>query len=212
MITLTRASRRGFLLIENMIAMSIFSAISLALIMGFISLERSLTATTNFATNHTDAMRISDYLALDLRRALRITLPGPTATPTPIPGVPKIVATIVIPAYYNAEGGPQTPQLDGSGGVSYGSSGSQEEEIVYSLLNGTMYRQEGSAPALGIADNVSDFVFTVTDLGKVVTTKITFKPTFTSQGASQAAIEGTAVFNTTLLRNSRTEPSATPSG
>jgi hypothetical protein len=189
MIAPARTPAAGFLLYETMIAMTIFSAISLALIMGFISLERSLLATTNFATNHTDAMRITDYLALDLRRALSIQST-------------QNDATVVIPSYYDSAGGPQTPQLDSHGVVFYGTSGAQVT-IHYFLLNSTIYRQEGAAPPVGIAQNVSDFIFNVTDLGKVATTKITFKPTYVSSGPSQAAIEGTAVYNTVLLRNTR---------
>jgi type II secretory pathway component PulJ len=186
-----RHRRAGFLLYETMIGMAIFSAISLGLMMGFTSLERNLAATTDFATNHTDAMRISDYLALDLRRALSIQS---TQNDT----------TISIPAYYDINGNPQTPQLDGEGGVYYGSSNSTVQ-IRYYLFNSTIYRQQDSGTPVSIADNVSDFVFTVTDLGKVATTKITFKPIFRSSGASQAVIDGTAVYDTILLRNTRTD-------
>ena len=66
----TAASEHGFLLPEMMISIVVFSAISMGLLMGFVSLERNFAATTDFATNHADAIRISDYLALDLRRAL----------------------------------------------------------------------------------------------------------------------------------------------
>jgi type II secretory pathway component PulJ len=187
-IKLQQHPERAFLLYETMIAMSIFSAISLGLMMGFTSLERNLAATTSFATNHTDAMRISDYLALDLRRALSIQS---TQNDT----------TITIPDYYDASGNPQTPQLDAGGGVYYGSSGSSVQ-VRYYLFNGTIYRRQNSDAPIAIAENVSDFVFTVTDFGKVATTKVTFKPMFRSSGASQAVIDGTAVYNTTLLRNS----------
>ena len=186
-----KSSRGGYLLAETMISMSIFSAVSLALIMGFTSLERNFAATTDFATNHTDAMRISDYLALDLRSALSIEA---TANAT----------TISIPAYYDTQGNPQTPQLDGEGGVYYGSSDSVVQ-IRYYLFNGTIYRRQDSADPVAIADNVANFNFDVTDLGKVVTTRITFKPTFVSGGPSQTVIDATAVYNTTLLRNTRTD-------
>ena len=186
-----RAARSAFLLQETMIALTIFSAISLALLMGFTSLERNFAATSDFATNHTDAMRISDYLALDLRRALTVVSSQNNAT-------------ITVPSYYDNQGNPQTPQLDGEGGIYYGSDGSSVT-IHYYLLNGTIYRQQDTSPALAIAQNVSDFVFTLTDLGKVVTTRITFNPTFSSAGASQAAIASTAIYNTTLLRNTRTD-------
>jgi len=184
---LSRVVQTGFLLSETMIAISIFSAVSLALIMGFVSLERNFAATTDFATNHTDAVRISDYLALDLRRALSIVT---TQNDT----------TITIPSYYDVNGNPVTPQLDGEGGVTY--NGGAVVTIRYYLSNGTIYRRQDAATPVAIAENVSDFVFTVTDLGMVATTKITFNPMFNPHGPSQSAIAATAVYNITLLRNS----------
>jgi hypothetical protein len=71
----------------------------------------------------------------------------------------------------------------------------------YYLSGSTIYRQQDTQTPIAIAENVKDFVFSVTDLGKVVTTKITFNPTFVSGGASADAIEATAFYNTTLLRN-----------
>ena len=106
MIQLKNSTIRAFTLPEVMIATLIFSAISLGLLMGFTSLERCFAATTDFATNHSDEMRISDYLALDLRRALSVQA---TQNDT----------TIFIPCYYDAAGAPQTPTLDGNGGVVY---------------------------------------------------------------------------------------------
>ena len=66
-------------------------------------------------------------------------------------------------------------------------------------------RSLSSASAQPLAVNVQDFFFDVTDAGKVVTTRITFNPTFNSGGASTAATTATAFYNTTLLRNSRTD-------
>jgi type II secretory pathway component PulJ len=187
----SRHASHGYLLSEMMISIGIFSAVSVGLLMGFVSLERNFMATTDFATNHTDALRISDYLALDLRRALSVT----TA---------QNDTTITIPSYYNADGQPQMPTLNGEGGVNYGSSGSSVQ-IRYYLLGGSIYRQEGASPAVAIADNVQDFLFSVTDSGKVVTTKVTFSPRFRSGTATADAIAATAIYNTTLLRNSRTD-------
>jgi type II secretory pathway component PulJ len=192
--TLRETSKSAFLLPETMIAMTIFSAISLALVMGFVSLERNLAATTDFATNHTDSVRISDYLALDLRRALSVQ-------------TSQNNTVITIPAYYDANGAPQTPQLDGEGGIFYGTSDTSVQ-IHYFLSNGTIYRQQDALPAVAIAENVSDFIFNVTDLGKVATTRITFSPIFRSSGASQGVTDATAVYDTILLRNSRTDTSS----
>lgn len=181
----------AFALSEMMFSTVIFAAISLGLILGFISLERNYAATADFATNHADEMRISDYLALDLRRALALTA-GQNDT------------VIWIPNYYDTTGQPQTPSLDGNGDVYYGSAGSSVQ-IHYYLSGGTIYRQLGSAAPTALAVNVQDFIFSVTDSGKVVSTKITFNPTFRSAGASADAIAATAFYNTTLLRNARSD-------
>src|SRR4051812_4401263 len=103
---MTRASAKqttgGFLLGEMMVSTILFAVISLGLLMGFTALERNYTATSDFALNHADQMRISDYLALDLRRALSLD-------------AAQNDTTIYIPSYYDQSGQPQTPVLDGSG-------------------------------------------------------------------------------------------------
>jgi prepilin-type N-terminal cleavage/methylation domain-containing protein len=199
MIQLKSSTIRAFTLPEVMIATLIFSAVSLGLLMGFTSLERCFAATADFATNHSDEMRISDYLALDLRRALSVQA---TQNDT----------TIFIPRYYDAAGAPQTPTLDGNGGVVYGTAG-PSVQVRYYLSGGTIYREQQDWPAtvspivstIAVAENVKDFIFNVTDLGKVVTTKITFNPIYRSGGATTSAIAATAFYNTTLLRNTRTD-------
>lgn len=181
----------GFAISELIVSTSIFCSISLGLLMGFTSLERNYVATSDFSLNHADEMRISDYMALDLRRAVSVQ-------------AAENDTTIYIPAYYDQTGNPQTPTLDGQGGVFYGASGSSVR-VHYYLLAGTIYRQQDNASALPLAVNVQDFTFDVTDAGKVVTTRITFNPTFNSGGASVSATTATAFYNTTLLRNSRTD-------
>jgi type II secretory pathway component PulJ len=181
----------GYAISELIVSTSIFCSISLGLLMGFTSLERNYAATSDFSLNHADEMRISDYMAMDLRRAIAVQSA-------------KNDTTIFIPSYYDQTGTPQTPALDGQGGVFYGASGSSVR-VHYYLMAGTIYRQQDTGPALPLAVNVQDFVFDVTDAGKVVTTRITFNPTFNSGGASASATTATAFYNTTLLRNSRTD-------
>ncbi len=181
----------AFTLSEVMISTSIFSAVCLGLLMGFTALEHNYAAATDFAVNHADEMRISDYMALDLRRALALT----TAENDTV---------IYIPSYYDETGNPQTPTLDGKGGVYYGASGSSVR-IHYYLSGSTIYRQQDSQSPIPLAVSVADFHFNVTDLGKVVETRITFTPTFSSSGASSSKVAATSFYNTTLLRNSRTD-------
>ncbi|MEY2484490.1 MAG: hypothetical protein QOG67_3568 [Verrucomicrobiota bacterium] len=185
------ACRRGFTLPEMLFSAVIFSAISLGLILGFISLERNYAATTDFATNHADEMRISDYMALDLRRALAVQ-------------AARNDTTIFIPTYYDSSGVPQTPTLDGDGNVYYGDAGSSVK-IHYYLSGGTIYRQQDAGRPIALAVNVQDFIFDVTDSGKVVSTRITFNPTFVAGRASADATAATAFYNTTLLRNTRSD-------
>jgi type II secretory pathway component PulJ len=181
----------GYALSELIVACLIFSSISAGLLMGFTALERNYAATTDFTQNHADEMRISDYMAMDLRRAIAVQ-------------AARNDTTIFIPSYYDQTGSPVTPTLDGEGGVIYGAAGSSVR-VHYYLMAGTIYRQQDNAAATPLAVNVQDFVFDVTDAGKVVTTRITFNPTFNSAGASSAATTATAFYNTTLLRNSRTD-------
>ena len=181
----------GFVISELIVSTAIFCSISLGLLMGFTSLERNYVATSDFSLNHADEMRISDYMALDLRRAVSVQ-------------AARNDTTIYIPAYYDQTGNPQMPALDGQGGVFYGARGSSVR-IHYYLMAGAIYRQQDNAAAQPLAVNVQDFTFDVTDAGKVVTTRITFNPTFNSGGASAAATTATAFYNTTLLRNSRTD-------
>jgi type II secretory pathway component PulJ len=182
---------RGFALAELMISTLLFSIISAALFMGFVALERNYSAATDFATNHADEMRISDYMALDLRRAQVVQ-------------AQRNDTVIQIPSYYDTSGLPQLATLDGTGGIYYGTPGGTIS-VHYYLSGGTIYRQQDNNKPIPLAVNVQDFVFDVTDSGKVVSTRITFNPTFSSGRASGDASAATAFYNTTLLRNMRTD-------
>lgn len=189
--TRTKRGAGGFSLSEVMISSLIFSAIAMGLLMGFTALERNYSATADFALNHADQMRISDYLALDLRRALSVE-------------AARNDTSIYIPNYYDASGNPQTPVLDENGGVYYGALGSSTK-VHYYLSGGTIFRQKDSGNPIALATNVQDFIFDVTDAGKVVSTRITFNPTFGSGRAAADPNAATAFYNTTLLRNKRTD-------
>lgn len=260
--------RGGFALAELIISTSIFSAVSAGLILGFVSLKRNYAATTDFAINHADQMRISDYLALDFRRTISVQA---AANDT----------TLFIPSYYNGADPPQPrdPVLDGKGGIFYGPAAQATTtaalpgctytdysatgpatlfattsgpltiggytvalgdtvlvkhqtpekrngiyrvteaggagaawsltayavKVRYYLANGIIYRHEDGAlnQPTALARDVQDFIFVPSDLGKVIKTSITFRPTFKANGASDAIKDATAFHTTTLLRNNR---------
>lgn len=190
-----RLPRRGaasaFTLIELMMSTAVFSAVSAALLMGFISLKRCYAATADFAINHADQMRISDYMAMDFRRAVRVDPPN------------RNDVTIYIPCYYDpATQLPRTPTLNGQGGVHY-EAADCAIAVRYYLADSAIYRKEGDQAPTAIAVDVQDFVFDTTDLGKVIKTSITFKPNFRAAGATAQVAQSTAFYNTTLLRNNR---------
>src|SRR5438477_7244655 len=113
-------AQAGYAISELIVSCSIFCSISLGLLMGFTSLERNYAATSDFSQNHADEMRISDYMAMDLRRAISIQ-------------AARNDTTIYIPSYYDGTGNPQTPALDGQGGVFYGANGSSVSIHYYRL-------------------------------------------------------------------------------
>src|SRR5436305_14748349 len=124
-------TQAGYAVSELIVSTSIFCSISLGLLMGFTSLERNYAATSDFSLNHADEMRISDYMAMDLRRAIAVQ-------------AARNDTTIFIPAYYDSTGSPQTPTLNGEGGVIYGAAGSSVR-VHYYLMAGTIYRQQDNA-------------------------------------------------------------------
>ena len=273
-----RAIRRqavtGFALGELIISTAIFSSVSAGLILGFVSLRRNYEATSDFAMNHGDQMRISDYLARDFRRAMAV-VPAQNDT------------TIYIPAYYTPRAAGEreiskqarNPLLDSKGKIFYGptpqvktttalpsciytnftsaapaslratgagaltiagytvvpgdtvfvahqgleaqnglytvaASGGAAEvwelraiavKVRYYLAGSVIYRNQEGEPdqPTALATDVQDFVFKPSDLGKVITTSITFEPKFRAKGASAEVKTATAFHNTTLLRNNR---------
>ncbi|CAA9261966.1 MAG: hypothetical protein AVDCRST_MAG42-2789 [uncultured Chthoniobacterales bacterium] len=272
--SIRRHGTRGFALGELIISTAIFSSVSAGLILGFVSLRRNYEATSDFAMNHGDQMRISDYLALDFRRAIAV-VPAQNDTTIYIPAyytpglagerdiskearnpvldskgkifygpTPQAKTTAALPScvYTNfTAGAPAKLRATGAGALTINgynvvpgdtvfvahqgtetqnglytvnTSGSAAEiweltaiavKVRYYLAGSIIYRnQEGDAnqPA-ALARDVQDFVFKPSDLGKVITSSITFEPKFRASGASEHVKTATAFHNTTLLRNNR---------
>jgi hypothetical protein len=244
------------------------------LILGFVSLRRNYEATSDFAVNHGDQMRISDYLALDFRRAMAV-VPAQNDTTIYIPayytpgiagerefskearaavldskgkifyGPPaQVKTTAALPAcvYTNYTSAAPASLRSGTAGalvingynVALGDTvfvahqGSEAHnglytvaatggsaqvweltaiavKVRYYLAGSVIYRHQDGEPnqPAALATDVQDFVFKPSDLGKVITTSITFEPKFRIKGASAEVKTATAFHNTTLLRNNR---------
>lgn len=199
-----------------MVAAGVIGMIAGGVGMAFVAMQRNLSATRDYATNHADEMRISDYLALDLRRALSVAISGSG-------GTTKV--TLTIPNYYDSNGNPRMPTIKSNGSVDYRDASVPTPvstvTVSYYLSKGAMIREQ-SGIKKELAVNVQDFKLTVLDsatdpnaaqnfdipvvlAGKVaqVKTRISFSPTFRSSGATAATTAATTFFNTTLLRNAR---------
>jgi hypothetical protein len=135
--------------------------------------------------------RFSDYMALDLRRALSVT-----------PGADGVtIMTLTIPDYYDSTGQARTPTII-KYVASYGDP-TKPVTIVYTKTGSSVFRQVGTAAPVEIAAGVDSFQVSLQDLGKVVKTQVTFTPQFrqTPTAATRAA---TTLYSSILLRNKRT--------
>ena len=64
-----RRSRRAFTLVEVMVAGTMLAVVIVAALTGVVALQKSYSATEEYATGLADQMRLLDFLAQDLRRA-----------------------------------------------------------------------------------------------------------------------------------------------
>ena len=183
-------ARSAFTLIEVLIATTLGTFAMAAVVSGAYAIQRCFVAAEDFARGKADQIRLSDFLALDLRRAITIT-PGSD-------GITLI--TLKIPNYYDNSGQPRTPTITNYV-ASYGDP-AVPVTVVYKKQNGSIYRSENNGTQREIAASVEDFQLSVQDLGKVVKTQVTFLPTFRRK-ANLDSRAATTVFNTTLLRNKR---------
>ena len=80
----------GFTLVELMMAMAIGAVVCAVTITGIVFLQKSCAATEQYALSMTDQMRVLDYLSMDLRRAVDVTIDNANNS-----------LTITLPSYYS---------------------------------------------------------------------------------------------------------------
>ena len=181
---------KGFTLVEMLIATAITTIVTAILFSGVISAQRCFSATRASAIAKCEQARFSDFMSLDLRRALSVT-PGS--------GEPTIM-TLTIPDYYDADGQPRTPTIQKYVGV-YGDP-TKPVTIAYTKEGSSVYRQVGDAAPVEIAAGVDSIQVSVQDLGKVVKTQVSFLPLFRSTPNAGARAANT-LYSSILLRNQR---------
>jgi Tfp pilus assembly protein FimT len=182
----------AFTLIEMLMTMAGSSVVLTAMVVGGVALMRSFAAVEGYSFSDGDQLRVSDYIALDVRRALTASVDA------------NNVLTITIPNYYDANNSnPKwsnahalNPTFDSDGAVKYGAS---TTTIRYYKLSSSFIR-EVNGTANTIATNVSSFQVTSQDLTSSVSCSITFSPKFTTL-VGPDPVTGTTLYSNTFLRN-----------
>lgn len=170
---------------ELMVAVTISSLLCGGLITGSILLQKSFVASRYHILAQAQQMRLTDYMDLDLRRALSVSTVG---------GL-----TMTIPDYYDSTGKPRDPVIR-NGAAIYGPA---TKTIRYYQEGATIYRAEG-ASTTALASDVSDFKLAFQDLGQSIQVSVTFVPKFQFSTKNRESVrDGTAIFSTILLRNKR---------
>lgn len=192
-----RRSTAAFTLVEMMMAVGASSIMLAALATTGVALQRSFAAVEGYSTSEADQLRVSDYIALDVRRARTVSVDN-TGT-----------LTLTIPDYYNAHNDDPTWTNstpvglipDGYGGFTYGTNGAAAGTLTvkYYQQGANFIREVAGAPTI-IANNVSSFNVTPLDLTSSVSCRITFAPRF-RYSAGTDAINATTVYSNTFLRN-----------
>jgi hypothetical protein len=103
----------GTTLVETAVALGIGTAILAALTTASVALQRSFVAIEDYSKGMNDQMRISDYLALDMRRAFSVNLSGSCQSP-------PLTVTLTIPNFYVPTGDvPNDPKITSVTGWPY---------------------------------------------------------------------------------------------
>lgn len=153
------AAARAYTLVELMMAMSMTAVVVVAALSGLVALQKSYSATEQYATGMADQARLLDYLALDLRRAMTIST---TASPW-IMDADGQGLTINVPDYYRFN--PSDPQhlypivndpiYDATTGTAYYSSSGAvanvagvmpHQVVAYRFANGAITRSDPWQP------------------------------------------------------------------
>jgi Tfp pilus assembly protein PilW len=187
-----KQSLAGFTLVEMLMTVGCSSIVLTALVTGGVALQRSFTALEGYSFAEGDQLRVSDYIAMDVRRALTASVDA------------NNVLTITIPNYYDANNSnPKwsnahslTPSFGANGAIQYGAG---TTTIKYYKLASSFIREVNGTPNT-IASNVSSFNVAPQDLTSSVTCNITFTPTFTYL-PGPGPVAGTTVYSNTFLRN-----------
>ena len=182
----------GLTLVEMLMTMASSSIVLAALIIGGVALQRSFAAMEGYSIAQGDQLRVSDYISMDVRRALTASVDN------------NNTLTVTFPNYYDANNdNPKwsnahavAPSFDANGAIQYG--GGTTIIKYYQLASNFIREVNGTANI--IARNVTSFTVSPQDLTSSVSCAISFAPTFTYL-PGPGPVAGTTVYSNTFLRN-----------
>jgi len=188
----TDRSASGLTLLEMLMTMASSSIVLAALIVSGVALQRSFAAMEGYSIAQGDQLRVSDYISMDVRRALTASVDNNNAL------------TVTFPNYYDANNdNPKwsnahavAPSFDANGAIQYAAGVTTVK--YYQLASNFIREVNGTANI--IARNVSAFTVSPQDLTSSVSCSITFAPTFTYL-PGPGPVSGTTVYSNTFLRN-----------
>ena len=176
---------RGTTLSELLVTMAIAVTAVAGILSSTAALRKSFVASEYHVKSQAAQMLLLDYVALDLRRAISVSVLNNSIT-------------ITIPDYYDNTGTPRTPQMK-NGGIVYGTT---PQVVQYSLNNNKLIRTQGTKTTV-LADNAETFHIQFADNGQSISVDATFVPKYSFSGNTQTLLDGTRISTTILLRNKR---------
>jgi Tfp pilus assembly protein PilW len=182
----------AFTLLEMLMTMASSSIVLAALIISGVALQRSFAALEGYSIAQGDQLRVSDYISMDVRRALTASVDN------------NNVLTVTIPNYYDANNNnpkwsnahPVAPSFGAGGAIQYAAG---TTTIKYYQLASNFIREVNGTQNI-IARNVASFTVSPQDLTSSVSCSITFSPSFTYL-PGPGPVSGTTVYSNTFLRN-----------
>lgn len=178
---------------ELLIASVVGGLAILILFSGAMSMQRCFIASQDLSSAKKEQTRLSDYLAMDLRRSFTVTKGTDGQT----------VVTLTMPDYYDSEGKPRTPTIT-KYVHTYGDVNTPMT-VIYTKKGSVVYRKENSSDPVQIAADVADFQLNIDDGGQVVQTQVSFQPKFKHDSSveDKSAQKATTLYSTVVLRNKR---------
>jgi hypothetical protein len=173
-------------LTETMVSCAVSTVVLGVLVFGLIAFQRSFLASAHHASSQAAQLRLLDYVALDLRRALNVTARSDGGLDVDIPDYYESASTLT----------PRQPQLV-NGRVMYGTV---PQRVSYYRRAQSVYRSVGGVETELAADVAGfDLTFPSNLNQAVLKVTVSFLPRYSLSGGTGGR-DGTSLSASVLLR------------